>query len=1052
MILSKNRITEINPDEIISRKLVDEDMESLLIVVPTNRKIRHYKRELISTSPNKAASSLNLETIGTFAYKILSKGLNEASLISEEAAIILLKQSFNESKLNYFSQYRDGIPSGTLQRIKNVISEYKRQRITADTLMKESEKLIGTEKNKAEDIVKVFSVYQKKLNELKVKEIGDVYFELNQLSKNDFDSSFKSVFEKVDTVIINGFDEFTSPEISIINSVAEINGINLFVVFDYYRFNPPIFSHLDKCYKKFEAEGFFEIKDTSIEQLPPFRKVIREKLFIKETEKKNESFKDKIHLITARNREQEVELIAKEIKTLLLKNKIEPENICIVFNLIEKYSPVIRDRFSKFGIPYNLTDRFSLSNSEVILSLINFLEVAENDFYYKNIFRALSSRFIQIEGIDLSNILRTSVDLKIVSGYQNWISRIENKIQEIIEEEEEYYDPQKKIEQYKKAKKDISEIRKNLEPFLKKNTIEQFLSALKNLIFGMQMPAKILQSPNEISEKQSKALTTFLESIEEIFSLLEKEYGKDKKHSLRFYLEQIRTFVKSARYNIQEKPGYGVLVTTPNEIRGLQFDYLFIGGMNDGDMPTRFSPEIFFSGSFAKEELVHQTEEKYHFYQSLCAWNKSLYLSYPEYDDKKELVQSIFLREFLNTFDVIHKSSKDYSDKIYSKEEFLEYVGTLSEEQLMEITFPKEISVSKESLINALKIDKLRKEKPFEESAFTGFVDFNLDENTKAGLNDLADKEYSVTELETYAKCPFKYFAERVLNLSLPEEPTEDLEAIELGSILHSILYEFYSQITKDGIRIRGCPDSEFKKLTKSIFEIAEKKFSKLILNSPSAAFESEKVLGIEGKKENSILYKFLVEERNSEDGFIPSFFEFGFGKVKKAKGEGGKSNEVKVGDVKLRGKIDRIDIDNENDLIKVIDYKLSGSSASIKDYEDGLALQLPVYLFVAKQLIRAQLKKDFRAAPPEIYSLKYSEKDFGKKIAGVRKPRSKNADKNVMNEAAEELIKIGIESVQKYVKEISAGRFNLSTLSERENKICRYCSFRSICRIQEVN
>ena len=153
MILSKNKIEEINPDEIISRKLADEDMESLLIVVPTNRKIRHYKRELISASPNKAVSSLNLETIGSLASKILSKGLNETSLISEEAAIILLKQSFNESKLNYFSQYRDGIPSGTLQRIKNVISEYKRQGITADSLLRESQKLSGTEKNIAEDIV-----------------------------------------------------------------------------------------------------------------------------------------------------------------------------------------------------------------------------------------------------------------------------------------------------------------------------------------------------------------------------------------------------------------------------------------------------------------------------------------------------------------------------------------------------------------------------------------------------------------------------------------------------------------------------------------------------------------------------------------------------------------------------------------------------------------------------------------------------------------------------------------------------------------------------------
>ncbi|MCU0406865.1 MAG: hypothetical protein MUE64_07840, partial [Ignavibacteriaceae bacterium] len=64
-----------------------------------------------------------------------------------------------------------------------------------------------------------------------------------------------------------------------------------------------------------------------------------------------------------------------------------------------------------------------------------------------------------------------------------------------------------------------------------------------------------------------------------------------------------------------------------NEIRGLNFDYLFIGGLNDGDLPTRFTPEIFFSGSFAREEVQHQVEQRYLFYQALCTWKKKLYLS-----------------------------------------------------------------------------------------------------------------------------------------------------------------------------------------------------------------------------------------------------------------------------------------------------------------------------------------------------------------------------------------------------------------------------------------
>jgi hypothetical protein len=52
----------------------------------------------------------------------------------------------------------------------------------------------------------------------------------------------------------------------------------------------------------------------------------------------------------------------------------------------------------------------------------------ENDFYYKNIFRALSGGFIQLAGINLSNLLKTSVDLKIISGYKNWKDTINDAL------------------------------------------------------------------------------------------------------------------------------------------------------------------------------------------------------------------------------------------------------------------------------------------------------------------------------------------------------------------------------------------------------------------------------------------------------------------------------------------------------------------------------------------------------------------------------------------------------------------------------------------------
>jgi ATP-dependent helicase/DNAse subunit B len=107
------------------------------------------------------------------------------------------------------------------------------------------------------------------------------------------------------------------------------------------------------------------------------------------------------------------------------------------------------------------------------------------------------------------------------------------------------------------------------------------------------------------------------------------------------------------------------------------------------------------------------------------------------------------------------------------------------------------------------------------------------------------------------------------------------------------------------------------------------------------------------------------------------------------------------------------------------------------------------LYLYAAKELIKSQLNKNYEPFGAEIYSLKFNQKDFGSKLVGIG--RAKN-DKDKMVLLAEEMIKICIESISKYVEEISSGKFNLSQLEDRENKVCKYCNFRSICRIQEVN
>ena len=199
----------------------------------------------------------------------------------------------------------------------------------------------------------------------------------------------------------------------------------------------------------------------------------------------------------------------------------------------------------------------------------------------------------------------------------------------------------------------------------------------------------------------------------------------------------------------------------------------------------------------------------------------------------------------------------------------------------------------------------------------------------------------------------YKYFIENILKLETIEEPVEELEAFEYGSLIHTILYEFYTKLKEKGIVLFNCTDDEFKVAEDLLFKIAEKRFDELNLNAELSFYEREKLLGINGRRTQSLLYKFLEEERKSDGGYVPSFFELSFGKVKHSEKFSKKFKEgVKAGKVKLKGKIDRVDINEEEKTLKVIDYKLGGAKPSAEELSTGISLQLPLYLFAAKELI----------------------------------------------------------------------------------------------------
>ncbi len=384
----------------------------------------------------------------------------------------------------------------------------------------------------------------------------------------------------------------------------------------------------------------------------------------------------------------------------------------------------------------------------------------------------------------------------------------------------------------------------------------------------------------------------------------------------------------------------------------------------------------------------------------------------------------------------------DFANVIYSKEELLKIAGEIDISILKE-KYNGKISLNTDEIEFAKNISNLRKNDILGDTPFAGDIYESLNEEDKDWLKDLKSRPYSISQLETYAKCPYKYFAERILKLEEIEEPTEEVEALEMGSVLHNIFYEFYKELKDMGIILYGCSENEFKKAQDLLFSIAEKKISEANFKSPLSFYEKEKILGLNNRKEKSILFEFLKQERLNSEGFIPEFLEVGFGKVVDNENLPESIKNLKAKGVLIRGKIDRIDLNSDSNEFKVIDYKLGGRKPASDDLKSGISLQLPLYMYAAKELIKAQLKKDYQEVGAAIYSLKYKDKNFGRLPV-----KDLSSDKRT----TKEIIDICLHSVEKYVELISSGKFHLTQLQDREGKVCGFCGFRSICRIEEIN
>jgi RecB family exonuclease len=249
----------------------------------------------------------------------------------------------------------------------------------------------------------------------------------------------------------------------------------------------------------------------------------------------------------------------------------------------------------------------------------------------------------------------------------------------------------------------------------------------------------------------------------------------------------------------------------------------------------------------------------------------------------------------------------------------------------------------------------------------------------------------NVTDIDSYRKCPMRFYIERVLKLEIEEPPQFEVEARLWGSLAHKVMEQLYRngyiEIDDIDTRLVQCLEAVLRQFPIDEFwgRVAKEIFQKLL----PGIKEQEKALRMQG--------------------FAPVMVE--------------KKLTAEINGLKLKGKIDRIDkqitdhrsqiSDNSNEeTVVLLDYKTGNV--------DSDSLQMPLYALMWKE-----------NSPDPVDKVGYYSLKEGK-ITWYPKKGS-----------MEEYLKESLATAEELVGNMRNSIFSPEPLKASE---CRYCSHSPLC------
>lgn len=750
---------------------------------------------------------------------------------------------------------------------------------------------------------------------------------------NDILSKDRGLYRDYD-IYIDGFEIFTYYQYEFLNIILNrVRSITLSLTFD-KNSNNIIYDQFRTIRKKIMdilfSKNIYDIEEIYINGVNKDRELkhLDESYLNHSIECYDKEVKN-ISINKCLNNFNEVEELCRKIRSLVIDRNYRYNEIGVICRDIESYENFIRVSFDEFNIPYFIDKKNTITSNIFSIFLISIFEIYQYDFSYNSLFKYVKSGLLNIDEEDIFLLENFSIENGI-KGYK-WKSDFDENscVRYKIDDEDRIEDLER-----------VNEIRRvvinPLVSFFNKiggnHNVNYFIKELYNFLDGNSIIDNIKNVCNNFNRNNEFIyVKELLQVVNNVFDILD-EINNIFKDEILDFEEFYRILIDSiSKIEISHIPMRidEVLIGDIPRVKIGNYKALFVIGCNSSNFPKNYKREELLNDlekryisrlgyDFSGTILDKNISEGYLIYSMLNIPHEYLYISYAISNmEGVSLKPSILIHKVKRIFTKIIEENKAIIGNEFSIDKLYSVRGTLNHVINYIYNNRNDVNVYPQLIRDLFKFY-------YENEDFKGFIDdfiYGFNNNHKKEILSSRinryihrKKRFSISSIETYSKCAFKYFLEYVIRMKRRKEYSFD--TYEYGNITHFLMENICKGINKS---------NSLKDLTRDeIGSLVDKYFLELVFSDRKYILNNNFKFNVFGHKIKKVIIDaiFFTGQHLYNSDFTHELYEFRFGDM---------DNIINISlrdgtKVPFIGRIDRVDLCKYNDevLINIIDYKSS--------------------------------------------------------------------------------------------------------------------------------